>query len=735
MSASSDDTGVATVSVSGKTLTLTGVSRGEATVEVTATDDSGASNATSSAVEFDVTVPNSRPVVGPISDLTVSRGSTGTRTASVTDGDSGDTHTVTASSDDTGVATVSVSGKRVTLRAVSRGEATITVTATDNSGEDNATSAAVTFDVTVPNSRPVVGSLTDLTVSRGSTGTRTVTVTDGDSGDTHTVSASSDATGVATVSVNGKTLRLTGASCGEAAIEVTAEDNSGESNATSSSVEFDVTVPNSRPVLGSISDRTVSRGSTRSVTVSVTDGDSGDTPTISAASADEDVATVSASGTTLTVRGVSRGTATITVTATDDCGATSSREFTATVPNSRPVVDSIPALTVARGSTGTRTVTVTDGDSGDTHTVTAKSSDTSVATVSVSGKTLTVSGVAAGSATITVRATDDSGASNRRSSAVTFSVTVTAPVPSNNQPAVSPIADQTVMKGADHAVEVTVEVTDADEGDMHEITAKSADNTIASVAVNGSTLTITGVSVGGARITVTADDRSGADNHVSEPVTFMATVREYTGKLRANPNPSADGAYTLSWDAREGYSFHILLEGTAGPTSKEVAYTGEGQELRVAGKAAGPHRYELHHCNVTMVSMPFPLTLTSCAGTDIPEVTVTVNAPVGASNIVTSTEAGATPYRTGVTQGGDAYVNIPIEPAPGVNGLVPMVSIDYSGGRDGELAEQSQPWDTLGYGWHLSGFSAVRRCFVNQMGPRPTCSPRTTFAWTASRWC
>ena len=184
----------------------------------------------------------------------------------------------------------------------------------------------------------------------------------------------------------------------------------------------------------------------------------------------------------------------------------------------------------------------------------------------------------------------------------------------------------------------------------------------------------------------------------------MVRVRAYTGKLYAKPNPSPDGSYTLSWDARVGYPFHILLEGAAGATSKMVAYAGESRALLVTGKAAGTHRYELHHCNVTMVTMPFPLTLTSCAGTDIPDVTVTVNAPVGASNIVTRTEAGATPYRTGVTQGGDAYVNIPIEPAPGVNGLVPMISIDYSGGRDAELAEQSQPWDTLGYGWHLSGF-------------------------------
>ena len=141
-------------------------------------------------VTYAPNISNSRPVVGSISDLTVSRGSAGTRTATVTDGDAGDTHTVSASSDDAAV-TVSVSGKTLRLRGVSRGTATITVTATDNSGESNDTSAAVEFDVTVPNSRPVVSSISDLTVSRGSTGRRTASVTDGDTGDTHTVSASS----------------------------------------------------------------------------------------------------------------------------------------------------------------------------------------------------------------------------------------------------------------------------------------------------------------------------------------------------------------------------------------------------------------------------------------------------------------------------------------------------------------------------------------------------------------
>ena len=716
VSAGSDDASVATVTVAGKKLTVRGASRGTATISVTATDDSGASNATSAAVEFDATVPNSRPAVPSFRDLTVPRGSTETRTVTVTDGDAGDAHTVSATSDDASVATVSASGKRLTVRGVSCGTATIAVTATDDSGESNATSAAAKFDATIPNSRPAVGSIPDLTVARGSTGTRTARVTDADSGDTHAIAASSGDASVATVSVAGDTLTVRGVSRGTATITVVATDECGDSGEAA----FFVAVPNTRPAVGSISDLTVSRGSSRTRTVRVTDGDSADTHAVSASSDDEDVATVTVSGQRVTVRGVSRGTATIEVTATDDSGASNDTstavKFHATVPNSRPAVGSISDLTVMRGSTGTRTVRVTDSDSADRHAVSASSDDEDVATVTVSGQRVTVRGVSRGTATIEVTATDDSGESNGESRAVTFSVTVTAPPPSNSRPVVSAIADQTVVVGADHAVEVAVTVTDADAADTHTVSADSKDTEVATVSVSGKTLTVTGVSAGGARISVTATDDSGESNATSAPVTFMATVRGYTGELRASPNPSPDGAYRLSWDPREGYPFHMLLEGDANATSKRVAYMGEGLAHAEVGRAPGGHRYELHHCKIEMVSMPFPLTLTSCAGTDIPDVTVTVNAPVGASNIVTRTEAGATPYRTGVTQGGDAYVNIPIEPAPGVNGLAPMVSIDYSGGRDRELAEQSQPWDALGYGWHLSGFSAVRRCFVNQSG-------------------
>ena len=77
---------------------------------------------------------------------------------------------------------------------------------------------------------------------------------------------------------------------------------------------------------------------------------------------------------------------------------------------------------------------------------------------------------------------------------------------------------------------------------------------------------------------------------------------------------------------------------------------------------------------------------------------------------------GNLPYSAGVTKGGDAYVTVPIEPAPGVNGLAPRLAINYGGGRERQRSAESLPGDTLGYGWNLSGFPTVRRCVKHQTG-------------------
>ena len=75
------------------------------------------------------------------------------------------------------------------------------------------------------------------------------------------------------------------------------------------------------------------------------------------------------------------------------------------------------------GDTLEVSVTVTDRDASDTHTIEA-TSDGSVVSVSVDDLALTLSAEASGTATVTVTATDSSGSANATSAAVTFTVTV-----------------------------------------------------------------------------------------------------------------------------------------------------------------------------------------------------------------------------------------------------------------------------------------------------------------------
>ena len=92
---------------------------------------------------------NSQPAIGPIPDKTLDLDDKITVDVIITDADIEDTHTINASSDDTTIATVSVNAVSLTITAKAEGMSTITVSATDDSGQDNAAATPVAFKVTV----------------------------------------------------------------------------------------------------------------------------------------------------------------------------------------------------------------------------------------------------------------------------------------------------------------------------------------------------------------------------------------------------------------------------------------------------------------------------------------------------------------------------------------------------------------------------------------------------------
>ncbi len=327
----SSDSAVATVTVSEATLTIRAVAAGVATVTVTASDPDGAG----AEQRFEVTVPNREPeAVGTLPPLTLAAGETELVDASPYFRDpDGDTLTYTAASSDAGVVAVSVtgvSGDSVAVTALAKGVATITVTARDG----QSLAAEQHFEVTVPNREPeAVGTLPPLTLAAGETELVDASPYFRDpDGDTLTYTAASSDAGVVAVSVagvSGDSVAVTALAKGVATITVTARD--GQSLAVEQ--RFEVTVPNREPeAVGTLPPLTLAAGETELVDASPYFRDpDGDTLAYTATSSRPDVAAVTVSETTLTIRAVAAGVATVTVTASDSAGATIASPFEVTI--------------------------------------------------------------------------------------------------------------------------------------------------------------------------------------------------------------------------------------------------------------------------------------------------------------------------------------------------------------------------------------------------------------------
>ena len=126
-----------------------------------------------------------------------------------------------------------------------------------------------------------------------------------------------------------------------------------------------------------------------------------DALTYGAVSSAPTVVSVSVSGSTVTLTPLSAGVATITVTATDAGGSnrSASLAFVVTVPNRSPVAVGALADRSVRVSDGVFTVEVSGAFSdpdGDALTYGASSSDTSVASVTVAGSTVSVTPLSGG---------------------------------------------------------------------------------------------------------------------------------------------------------------------------------------------------------------------------------------------------------------------------------------------------------------------------------------------------
>ena len=187
---------------------------------------------------------NSQPVIEAIPDIKLNVDAESTVEVNITDADVRDTHSIRASSGDTAIAMVSPNNTTLSISIKAEGVTTITVSVTDDSGQDNAESTPVTFQVSVEaNSQPVISKvIPDITLTAGTKVEVEVSVTDADVDDTHTVNASSDNSTVVDLGNFSTILKIYGQTEGVAIVTACVYDRSGVNNAKSTPVTFQVTV-------------------------------------------------------------------------------------------------------------------------------------------------------------------------------------------------------------------------------------------------------------------------------------------------------------------------------------------------------------------------------------------------------------------------------------------------------------------------------------------------------------
>ncbi|MFZ6654245.1 beta strand repeat-containing protein [Undibacterium sp. TJN19] len=356
----SSNNAVGTASISGTTLTITGLSVGSTNVVVR--------DASQGIVTITVTVGSTAQLFtsAPTALVVPVGGSSPTFTIG------GGSQIYTATSGNTQIATVGINGNKFVISGVSPGSTTINIK--DSLGANVAINLTVgsgaTFYTTAPSS---------ITVAVGGSNSFIV------GGGTAPFTATSSNTSVVTTSVSGNNVVINGLTPGSAVVSLR-EAGGG------SPISINVTV-GSGSVNGVFT--TAPAAITIATGASPTYQIGGGTAPYSATSSNVAIATASVTGTTLTITGVSTGAATILVK--DSSGSPVTISVSVGTGTSVALYTSSPAtLNLTIGASPVYTI------GGGTGPYTATTSDARIVTAVVSGSSLTLTGVAAGSANVSV---------------------------------------------------------------------------------------------------------------------------------------------------------------------------------------------------------------------------------------------------------------------------------------------------------------------------------------------
>ena len=442
---------------------------GTNTVTITATDASG--NVTTSQVTLTV-VDNSAPTIATVSGtVTVTLDANGAGAISQSD--------VVASVTDNCTATPTVTLSATSFDCSDLGSNTITITATDASGNVKTATKTVTV---VDNTALTITAPASITLTLGSSGAVSLPLS--------TASAADNCSGAPSL-----TYSATNFSCadvGSNTITITSVDASGNSSTTTMTV---VVQDNTAPSLAL---------STAPVTLVLDANGSASLSTAQLVSS----ATDNCSSVTLSVSPSSFGCSdlganTVTVTATDASGNTTTATASVTVADqTAPTIATVgSAVTVYLDANGSGSISTSDVVSSTTDNC------TTAPTVSLSTTSFGCSDL--GSNTVTITATDGSG----NASTATKSVTVVDTI----SPTITAPASLTLTLGSGGTVNLPA------------TTASATDNCSGSVTLSYSVTSFSCSDVGSNTVTVTATDANGN----ATTSTMTVTVQDNTAPTLA----------------------------------------------------------------------------------------------------------------------------------------------------------------------------------------------------------
>ena len=513
--------GVLSAAVSGNILTLTEIDTGSTNVIITASD-----GVLETMDTFLVTISNIAPrLTNALADLTLDNGF-GTHDLDISNTfEDADLLMFSVRAVSSGVLSAAVSGNTLTLTEIDTGTTHVIITASDGVLE-----TMDTFLVTIKNNPPrVANSLADIILNNGF-GTHDIDISNTfEDQQSLMYSVNVAAGGVLNTVVSGDTLTLTEIDTGTTHVIVTASDGVLETMDT-----FLVTIKNNPPrVANSLADLTMNNGfGTHDLDISSTFEDQ-QSLMYSVNVASGGVLSAVVSGNMLTLTEIDTGSTNVIITASDGVLETMDT-FLVTISNIAPrLTNALANLTL---NNGFRTLDIDISNTFEDQQSLMYSVNVATGRVlssTISGNTLTITEIDAGSTNVTVTASD--GVLQVMD---TFLITI-----KNNPPRVAnSLADLTLDNGF-RTLDIDISNTFEDEQSLM-YSVNVAAGGVLSAVVTGNTLMLTEIDTGVTNVIVTSND-----GVLQVMDTFLVTIKN-------NPPRIVNALADLAMD--NGFGAHYI---------------------------------------------------------------------------------------------------------------------------------------------------------------------------------